>query len=268
VLGVLTALPLGCAGQPEVRPKSASVPSAQGVEDGATPPSNPVPGSPPNLAANTISSSAHEGAEAHKAGAHAHSGQRDPAPNTLGADVPQDFPQGSKVLQVGDSFAGALGVPLGRMLEARGVHSVLKARDASYLTDWAWDGELQKQIWKYNPDLVVITLGANELKISEPEARAKTVKKLVSILAGRPCVWIAIPLWDGPQNGLLDVIEKNLAPCIYLDTNALMDTAHMARIEDGIHPTASAREGWARVVIGWLEAHRKTSGPLAWSLEN
>jgi lysophospholipase L1-like esterase len=180
----------------------------------------------------------------------------------------RELPTGSKVLQVGDSFAGALGIPLGKMLEARGVHSVLKAKDASYLTDWAWDGELQKQIWKYNPDLVVITLGANELKIGEPEARIKTVKKLVSILMGRPCVWIAIPLWDGPQNGLLEVIRNNVAPCRYLDTNALMDTAHMARIEDGIHPTASAREAWAKLVLEWLEVHREPDGAEVWSLKD
>lgn len=170
--------------------------------------------------------------------------------------VRAELPAGSKILHVGDSFAGALGVPLGRLLEARGVRSVLKHTDASYLTDWAWDGQLQKYLWKYNPDLVLITLGANELEIQEPELRAKTVQKIVSVIGERPCVWIAIPLWAGPKNGLLDVIRDNVKPCVYLDTNQLIDVERMARIQDGIHPTQSARESWAKIVLEWLETHR------------
>src|SRR5690606_17807422 len=78
---------------------------------------------------------------------------------------PGPVPADTKVLHVGDSFAGALGKPLGTLLEEAGVRSVLKHTDSSYLTDWAWDGNLQKYLWKYNPDLVLVTLGANELEI-------------------------------------------------------------------------------------------------------
>lgn len=203
-----------------------------------------------------------------KAPAAAESGQdASPLPGAEpGLGPTLELPQGTKVLHVGDSFAGALGIPLGKRLEAKGVRSVLKSTDASYLTDWAWNGDLQKQIWKYNPDLVLLTLGANELKITDPEARTKTVKKLVSLLGGRPCVWIAIPLWNGPENGLLEVIRENVAPCRFLDTNALMDTAHMARIQDGIHPTASAREAWADLVLDWLVTHREPNGDKPWAL--
>lgn len=180
--------------------------------------------------------------------------------------VSKPLPSGTKVLQVGDSFAGALGLPLGKLLKAEGVSSTLKHTDASYLTDWAWDGSLQKYIWRYNPDLIIVTLGANELEITDPEARAKTIRKLVSVIGDRPCVWVGIPLWAGPKNGLLDVIAKNAAPCIYLDTNHLMDVAAMPRIRDGIHPTEAAREDWAKVVLDWLRRHQKDEAGRPWSL--
>lgn len=176
------------------------------------------------------------------------------------------LPAGTKVLHIGDSFAGALGVPLGALLEAASVKSVLKHTDASYLTDWAWNGELQKYLWKYNPDLLIITLGANELAIAEPEQREKTIKKITSIVGDRPCLWVAIPLWQGKHNGLMDVIQKNAGPCVYWDSNALLDVENMARISDGIHPTTEARVAWAQVVFDWLKQHRKLDGDRSWEL--
>jgi hypothetical protein len=177
------------------------------------------------------------------------------------------LPPGTKILHVGDSFAGALGIPLGELFAAAGMRSVLKHTDSSYLTDWAWDGNLQKFVWKYNPDLVIVTLGANELEIADPELREKTVRKIVESIGGRPCVWVAIPLWDGPKNGLLDVIRKNSAPCTYLDTNTLIDTTQMARISDGIHPTTEARRAWAAEVLAWLRAHRRPIPERPWNIE-
>lgn len=184
-----------------------------------------------------------------------------------GAGAERPLPEGTKVLHVGDSFAGALGLPLGELFEAAGLRSVLKHTDSSYLTDWAWDGSLQKYLWKYNPDLVIVTLGANELEIAQPEQREKTVKKIISTIGDRPCVWIAIPLWDGPKNGLLEVIREHSKPCVFMDTNALFDPATMPRIHDGIHPTTSARKKWASDVLEWLKTHRNPTPGKPWTLE-
>jgi hypothetical protein len=183
-----------------------------------------------------------------------------------GSEAPLPLPEGTKVLHIGDSFAGALGRPLGELFEAAGMRSVLKHTDSSYLTDWAWDGNLQKYLWKYNPDLVLVTLGANELEIVEPKQREKTVKKIISTIGERPCVWVAIPLWDGPKNGLLDVIKEHAKPCVYMDTNVLVDTSKMARIHDGIHPTTPARRDWAAFVADWLKAHRRPEEGRPWNL--
>lgn len=175
------------------------------------------------------------------------------------------LPAGTKVLHVGDSFAGALGLPLSKDLEAAGVRSILKHTDSSYLTTWAWERDLQDYLWKFNPDLVIVTLGANELAIAEPEQRERTVKKIVSTIGDRPCVWVAIPLWNGKQNGLMDVIERSVSPCIFMDTNELLDVAKMPRISDGIHPTSEARDAWADFVFDWLKDHR-VGGEKPWAI--
>lgn len=207
-----------------------------------------------------------EDAEATRAAAEETPADRS-TPSEPASSEPVPIPEGTKVLHVGDSFAGALGKPLGELMEAAGMRSVLKHTDASYLTDWAWDGNLQKYIWKYNPDLVLVTLGANELEIENPELREKTVRKIVEIIGDKPCVWVAIPLWDGPKNGLLDVIKKNSQPCHYMDTNALFEPTKMARIRDGIHPTTEARKTWAEGVFSWLREQRRPTPGRPWNIE-
>lgn len=157
-------------------------------------------------------------------------------------------------------------MPLSHLLKEANVRSVLKFTDATYLTTWAWQGDLQKYLWKYNPDLVIVTLGANELAIAEPGQRARTVKKIVETIGDRPCVWVAIPLWNAKHNGLMKVIEQSSAPCLFFDTNTLMDAENMPRISDGIHPTAQAREDWAQFFWEWLKRHRKPAEGRPWQL--
>ncbi|HEY0467421.1 MAG TPA: hypothetical protein VGC79_24645, partial [Polyangiaceae bacterium] len=109
--------------------------------------------------------------------------------------TPAPLPKGTRVLQIGDSFADALGGSLGKMLRAVEVRSDLEFETPSYIPNWSYGAKLPKLLSRYHPDLVLITLGANEIEIPHPEERIKPVKHLVQTLAGRPCVWIAPPLW-------------------------------------------------------------------------
>lgn len=267
---LLVGAALACA-------ETGAAPAA--VAPGATPSVAPAPESPPGGASEasgepTASTGPGPGqpAEAGLAPAPA-TGDAAPAaePTSLEpapAAPPERIalPAGTKVLHVGDSFAGALGIPLGEMLEQAGVRSVLKHKDSSYLTTWAWEPELAQDIWRYNPDLVVITLGANELAIADPAQREKTVRKIVSTIGQRPCLWVAIPLWSERHNGLLDVIESASKPCVFYDTNEKLDTLAMPRIHDGIHPTNAARRAWAEAVFDYLVTHRRPREGAPWWL--
>lgn len=175
-----------------------------------------------------------------------------------------DLPRGTTVLHIGDSFAGALGIELNRELEAAGVRGILKYETATYIPTWAWGKDLERYLSKYHPDLVLITLGANELEIPDPASRAPTIRHLVERLAGRPCVWVAPPLWHGARPALLDVIRASCAPCAYLDSTALVP--ELPRARDGIHPAMAARKAWATAVIGWLAEHRRMANGQAWHI--
>ena len=173
------------------------------------------------------------------------------------------MPEGTMVLHIGDSFAAALGGELGKRFKAAGVRNALEYKTASYIPNWSFGKDIPSFIAKYQPDLVLITLGANELEIPNPEQRAGAIKHLVSELGGRPCVWVAPPLWK-PDTGLLKVIQENVAPCRYLDSNALVHD--LPRGRDKIHPSAEGREIWAGIVFDWLAKERVGNATQPWAL--
>jgi hypothetical protein len=173
------------------------------------------------------------------------------------------LPRGTLVLHIGDSFAGSLGSPLGKRLKAQGLRYVLEYRDASYIPTWASAPELTGYIARHSPDLVVVTLGANEFELTAPETRAKAVKRLVRRFEGRPCVWITPPRWK-PDSGILAVIEENSKPCRFLDSDTIVSS--LARKKDGIHPNDEGREVWAEAVLTWLIRERSTGAERPWEL--
>jgi lysophospholipase L1-like esterase len=178
------------------------------------------------------------------------------------AEPEPTLPSGTTVLHIGDSMAWSLGIPLNKILKEAGLRSVTRAKTATYTTTWAYGEDIPLSLNYYDPDLVLISLGANEIQINNPAGRAKTVRKLVGRLEGRPCVWIAPPLWKD-DTGILSVIRDNCAPCRYMDTNALVH--HMPR-HDGVHPSSKARRVWAEYVAGWLARQRDPEGESPWDL--
>ncbi len=174
---------------------------------------------------------------------------------------PPALPSETTVLHIGDSFAGALGLPLGRRLKGAGSKSVLHFKTASFIPNWAHSKELRLWLLRYQPDLVLITLGANEIEIVEPEQRAKPVRRLVQALEGRPCVWVGPPLWTDDTR-LMDVIRDNVSPCRFLDSTRLVPD--LERMSDGIHPTLEARERWADAVVDWLRRERLPNAARPW----
>ncbi|MBI4957837.1 MAG: SGNH/GDSL hydrolase family protein [Myxococcales bacterium] len=179
-------------------------------------------------------------------------------------DALPPLPKGTVVLHVGDSMADALGKDLKRELEALGVKNVLKAKEATYIPQWAgFSMGFPGLVASHNPDLVIVTLGGNEVGMPDPTQRAEQVKKIVATIGDRPCLWIAPPLW-GPHTGILEVIRQNCAPCVYVDTNQLIPD--LERLGDHVHPTLPERKRWAKFMIGWLRQHRDPAGKRPWDM--
>jgi hypothetical protein len=184
------------------------------------------------------------------------------------AGPPPPLPEGTTVLHVGDSMADALGKDLRLELIARGLKAPLKYQEATYIPQWAgFSMGFDQLIAQHDPDLVIITLGGNETAMPDPTERADAVKRLVKKVGDRPCLWIAAPLWPGaPNTGILDVIRDNCAPCLYVDTNALVKPP-MQVLGDGVHPTLPERKRWAKFMIRFLRHNRTANGDRPWSFK-
>lgn len=191
-----------------------------------------------------------------------------PAASVVSSDAEAEndapLPTGTTILQIGDSFAGALGIDLNRDLREEGVRGVLRYETSTYIPTWAGKKELDGYLLRFHPDLVLITLGANELLIPDPSQRAPTIHRLVRRLGGRPCVWVAPPLWAGARPDLLETIREACAPCVYLDSSALVPD--LERMRDHIHPSMQGRKIWAKAVLDWLKEHRDPHGARPWEM--
>lgn len=185
-----------------------------------------------------------------------------PASSASSAPTAAPLPVGTKVLQIGDSFADALGIELGKMLKQSGLRTWLETKTPSYIGDWAFGPVLRKTIANYDPDLVLITLGANEVEIPVPAQRVGPIQRLVKSLGDRPCVWVLPPLWK-QDTGVMQVIKDNAKPCQVLDSSLLVPS--LPRGPDHVHPTREGRTIWATAVFDWLKQARDPAGPKPWS---
>ena len=176
---------------------------------------------------------------------------------------PPPLPEGTMVLHIGDSMAGALGIALNDELKRHKVKAMLRFKTASYIPNWAGGQELPLYLAQFKPDLVLITLGTNEVKMLDPTQRAPMIRKIVQRLQGAPCVWIAPPVWT-VEKGMYQVIRENIAPCRYMDTEVVYPD--MPRLSDKIHPTYGARGEWAKRVVAWLAKERRPTPERPWVL--
>jgi hypothetical protein len=167
--------------------------------------------------------------------------------------APPEIPRGTAVLHIGDSFALAgFAQALKPRMKALGVRYEVRAETSSFTTTWS--AKMDKLVADMQPDLVIINLGANEVQNVDPAAHAPAVRRIVSSIGPRPCVWISPPSWR-KDTGITDVIRQNSAPCRFFDSDKLV-TQPIARQADKIHPNEAGGAVWAEAFWAWLQDQR------------
>ncbi|WP_437986869.1 SGNH/GDSL hydrolase family protein [Sorangium sp. So ce117] len=179
---------------------------------------------------------------------------------TAAAPPAFEVPPNTAVLHVGDSFAvaGFAQALRPRMQEHR-VRYAVKAETSSYTVTWA--SRMELLVANYQPDLVIISLGANEVENVNPPAHAGAIRRIVKAIGGRPCVWVSPPLWR-KDTGIIDVIRTNSAPCRFFDSDALVP-GPLPRQKDKIHPNEVGGARWAEAFWSWLTAEHLPAGEAA-----
>jgi hypothetical protein len=172
------------------------------------------------------------------------------------------LPRGTAVLHVGDSFVhSGLTQRLREHLAPLGVRYEVRAQHSTNSLDWA--KRVPELVASTQPDLVIVTLGGNEIASKHLPVQARAIRRIVEAIGQRSCVWTTPPLWRD-EDGLFDVLQENLSPCRFFETDVEVGS-YLPRRDDGIHPTAEGGARWADALWAYLERER-TGEPKPWSL--
>lgn len=156
------------------------------------------------------------------------------------------------VLHAGDSMVGGTG-GLTTALEAK-----YKPLGSKFVRDWQVSVSIQtyarskhfsELLAKYDPDLVILTLGANDMLVPFPQSLASFIQAIAKKVAPRECYWLTPIPWT-KDIALIQVIKDNAAPCKVFDGSALK----IQRAGDGIHPTDKGGAEWAAAFFRLYES--------------
>ncbi len=148
------------------------------------------------------------------------------------------------VVHTGDSMVGGgLCKALAPKFKAEGTKFVRDVWESASIAAFDDSNRIPTLMKRYDPDLVLLTLGANDVFSEHPAVMAKHVESIVKKIGSRDCVWVGPPLWKGDK-GLVDVIRAHAAPCRFFDSQHLV----LQRAGDGIHPTEKGGEAWAEAL--------------------
>ncbi len=162
------------------------------------------------------------------------------------------------VLIIGDSMLEGLCMRLGAYCHASG-HTLYGAIWYGSTTELFGESKLMSDyIAKYRPEYIFLSLGGNELFVSDiAEKRDKYVKSILAEIGDIPYLWIAPPNWK-PDTGINDLIMKNNPEgCVFLS-----NTLEFERKHDGAHPTAESAAAWMDSIIRWMPAHARYVLPM------
>jgi hypothetical protein len=114
--------------------------------------------------------------------------------------------------------------------------------------NWATSNQLADLITNYDPDLVVFSLGSNELLNHRVQASEPYVKEILRQLGSANYVWVGPPNWQ-EDTGINRLIAKHVPADRFFVSKDLA----LARRDDGVHLTFEAGQAWADTIGRWVE---------------
>ena len=150
------------------------------------------------------------------------------------------------VLLTGDSMAEGIGWSMKKKVEEAGGHLIVQPVYSSTTVKWHDDGLIREYIARYNPDVIFIALGANEIFTTDLEVRAEAVRGITADIGQRQAYWIGPPSWK-PDKGIVRTIEENFKPGRFYNSNSLV----VPRRKDGAHPTVEGYQTWTELIWTW-----------------
>ena len=169
------------------------------------------------------------------------------APNKNEPQAPRAFSTRlyRTVLQTGDSMVGGgLCRALQPRFAAEGTRFVRDVWESGSIEDFGDSDRLPKLLAKHDPDLVLLTMGANDVGGNVTPYLARKIEKVAALTqtgGPRDCIWIGPPRWKVDGRPVVEMLKDHVAPCVFFDSTDV----EMHRKPDRIHPDEKGGDDWA-----------------------
>lgn len=161
---------------------------------------------------------------------------------------------GARLLLIGDSLAQGLGTPLRQLARDGSVTFQVDGRLGTRIDQWASQTGLPLLLKQFQPTIVFVSLGTNDMKLANPLSEQGALTQLIATLrqSGVTVVWLTPPKMPFPDRGVRGMIRGTGLPLF--ESEALM----IPRGADKVHPTPAGYSGWAAAVWQWANRLQTT----------
>ena len=146
---------------------------------------------------------------------------------------------------MGDSLAQGLSAPIKKYAKDNKIKYHSRTVVGSTSANWSHSESLNQDLKKYNPDLIVVSLGTNDMRGDKsPQKSMETIsQKLIS--TGAKIIWLIPPSMPFPDRGVREIINHLPSQINKLSC----DDSTLERSEDKIHFTQKGYDDWAKCII-------------------
>lgn len=164
---------------------------------------------------------------------------------------------GKRILFFGDSMIEGLAMRFADYADENGHKLYSVCWYGSSTLGWASNLDTLQSFLNWSQaDYVVVSLGGNELRVKDLEARSQNIRKIQDALQDRPTVWIAPPSWIKNPT-ITEVIRETVGEKRYFDSTRLK----FNRGSDNMHPTFGSASRWMDSIAVWLSSPQ-TAHPI------
>ncbi len=152
------------------------------------------------------------------------------------------------ILIIGDSMLEGLVPRLAAYSDPNGHKLYAAMWYSSTSAVWGRSRKLQRYIERLHPTFIIVSLGANELFVTDiRRKRERYVRNILDQIGEIPYLWIGPPNWKA-DTGINSLLRDATADgCFFLS-----DGMQFRRAKDGAHPTRESAAEWVDSIMRWM----------------